>query len=103
SGLVRTLWYRQVALDYKHDLPVLTVLMLLRKEANSPTLGDFRTIPGDLRLLDLGRPLRNSPQRRRPTSYTPVFVRKTVGERLRYLPSRLRSPGYEVLRHSEAR
>jgi hypothetical protein len=36
--LVRTLWYRQVALDYRHKLPVLTVLILLRKEANSPGL-----------------------------------------------------------------
>ena len=38
SGLVRTLWYRQVALDYRHDLPVLTVIVLLCKEANSPHL-----------------------------------------------------------------
>jgi hypothetical protein len=36
--LARKLWYRQVALDYRHDLPVLTVLILLRKEANSPGL-----------------------------------------------------------------
>jgi predicted transposase YdaD len=36
--LARKLWYRQVALDYKHKLPVLTVLILLRKEANSPGL-----------------------------------------------------------------
>lgn len=36
--LVRTLWLRQVALDLRHDLPVLTVLVLLRKEANSPRL-----------------------------------------------------------------
>ncbi len=36
--LARTLWYRQVALDYRHSLPVLTVLILLRKEANSPHL-----------------------------------------------------------------
>ena len=36
--MARTLWYRQVALDYRHDLPVLTVLVLLRKEANSPSL-----------------------------------------------------------------
>jgi hypothetical protein len=34
--VVRTLWYRQVALDCRHKLPVLTVLILLRKEANSP-------------------------------------------------------------------
>ena len=38
TSLARTLWYRQVALDYRHDLPVLTVLVLLRKEANSPSL-----------------------------------------------------------------
>jgi predicted transposase YdaD len=38
TTLARTLWYRQVALDYRHDLPVLTVLVLLRKEANSPSL-----------------------------------------------------------------
>ena len=38
KDLARTLWYRHVALDYKHDLPVLTVLILLRKEANSPGL-----------------------------------------------------------------
>ncbi len=38
AQLMRTLWYRQVALDYRHDLPVLTVLVLLRKEANSPSL-----------------------------------------------------------------
>jgi predicted transposase YdaD len=38
SALARTLWYRGVALDYRHDLPVLTVLVLLRKEANSPNL-----------------------------------------------------------------
>jgi hypothetical protein len=38
AQLVRTLWFRQVALDHRHDLPVLTVLVLLRKEANSPSL-----------------------------------------------------------------
>jgi len=38
TTLAHTLWYRQVALDYRHDLPVLTVLVLLRKEANSPSL-----------------------------------------------------------------
>ena len=38
SDLVRTLWYRQVALDYRHNLTVLTVLVLLRREANSPRL-----------------------------------------------------------------
>jgi hypothetical protein len=36
--LARTLWYRQVALDYRHDLPVLTVLVLLCRETNSPSL-----------------------------------------------------------------
>lgn len=36
--LARTLWYRQVALDHRHKLPVLTVLILLCKEANSPEL-----------------------------------------------------------------
>ncbi|MGP0064811.1 MAG: hypothetical protein ACLQGP_14585 [Isosphaeraceae bacterium] len=36
--LLRRLWYRQVALDYRHNLPVLTVLVLLCKEANSPGL-----------------------------------------------------------------
>jgi hypothetical protein len=38
TDLARTLWFRQVALDYRHGLPVLTVLVLLRKEANSPAL-----------------------------------------------------------------
>ncbi len=38
SELTRTLWYRQTALDYRHSLSVLTVLVLLRKEANSPAL-----------------------------------------------------------------
>lgn len=38
TDLVRTLWFRQVALDYQHDLPVLTVLILLSKSANSPSL-----------------------------------------------------------------
>ncbi len=38
ASLTRTLWFRQVALDYRHDLPVLTVLVLLCKEANSPGL-----------------------------------------------------------------
>jgi len=36
--LVRTLWFRQVALDYRHNLPVLTALVLLCAEANSPHL-----------------------------------------------------------------
>jgi hypothetical protein len=38
TDLVRTLWFRQVALDYKLGLPVLTVVILMRKEANSPGL-----------------------------------------------------------------
>ena len=38
ADLVRTLWFRQVALDYRHRLTVLTVVVLLRKEANSPHL-----------------------------------------------------------------
>ncbi len=38
SQLTRTLWFRQVALDHRHDLPVLTILVLQRKEANSPSL-----------------------------------------------------------------
>jgi hypothetical protein len=47
TDLARTLWFRQVALDYQHDLPVLTVLVLLRKEANSPSLTGVyeRSIP----------------------------------------------------------
>jgi hypothetical protein len=38
SELARTLWFRQAALDYRHGLPVHTVLVLLRREANSPAL-----------------------------------------------------------------
>ena len=38
TRLTRTLWFRQVALDYRHDLPVLTVLVLLCQAANSPGL-----------------------------------------------------------------
>jgi hypothetical protein len=38
AGLARKLWFRGCALDYRHDLPVLTVLLLLCKEANSPHL-----------------------------------------------------------------
>ncbi len=38
TDLQRTLWFRQVALDYRHNLPVLTVLVLLCREANSPSL-----------------------------------------------------------------
>ena len=32
------MWVRQALLDYRHNLPVMTVLVLLRKEANSPRL-----------------------------------------------------------------
>lgn len=38
TEIVRTLWLRQVALDHRHNLPVLTVLILLHKRANSPQL-----------------------------------------------------------------
>ena len=38
TELTRTLWFHQVALDYRHNLPVLRVLVLLCKEANSPGL-----------------------------------------------------------------
>ena len=38
TELVRKLWLRQVVLDHRHNLPVLTVLILLRKDANSPGL-----------------------------------------------------------------
>ncbi len=38
KDLVRTLWFRHVALDYRHNLPVLTAVVLLCKEANSPHL-----------------------------------------------------------------
>jgi predicted transposase YdaD len=38
TNIARTLWYRHVALDYRHNVPVLTVLVLVRKEANSPVL-----------------------------------------------------------------
>ncbi len=35
--LVATTWYRQAALYHRHKLPVLTVLVLLRRDANSPS------------------------------------------------------------------
>jgi hypothetical protein len=38
TRLARTLWFRQTALSYRHDLPVLTILVLLCKEADSPSL-----------------------------------------------------------------
>lgn len=51
KDLVRTLWFRQVALDYRHDLPVLTAVVLLCKEANSPHLtGTYeRHLPDGMR------------------------------------------------------
>jgi hypothetical protein len=40
--LAETLWFRQAALFHRHRLPVLTDLVLLRREANSPSLtGSF--------------------------------------------------------------
>jgi predicted transposase YdaD len=42
SELVQTTWFRQAALFRRHRLPVLTVLVLLRRQANSPNLtGSF--------------------------------------------------------------
>jgi hypothetical protein len=42
SDLAETIWFRQAALFHRHRLPVLTVLVLLRREANSPSLtGSF--------------------------------------------------------------
>jgi predicted transposase YdaD len=42
ADLVETLWFRQAALFRRHRLPVLTVLVLLRRQANSPSLtGSF--------------------------------------------------------------
>ena len=38
TDLAETLWFRQAALFHRHRLPVLTVLVLLRREANSPSL-----------------------------------------------------------------
>ncbi len=53
TTLARTLWYRQVALDYRHDLPVLTILVLLRPEANSPSLtGSYERRMPDGRLTN---------------------------------------------------
>ena len=51
SQLARTLWFRQVALDHRNGLPVLTILVLLRKEANSPSLSGVYE-----RFLPDGRP-----------------------------------------------
>ena len=40
--LVETTWFRQAALFHRHRIPVLTMLVLLRREANSPGLtGQF--------------------------------------------------------------
>ena len=42
TDLAETIWFRQAALFHRHRLPVLTVLVLLRREANSPSLtGSF--------------------------------------------------------------
>ena len=38
TDLAETVWFRQAALYHRHRLPVLTVLILLRREANSPKL-----------------------------------------------------------------
>ncbi len=38
TDLAETVWFRQAALFHRHRLPVLTVLILLRREANSPSL-----------------------------------------------------------------
>jgi predicted transposase YdaD len=38
SELLRSIGFRQAALEYQHRLAVRTVLLLLRKEANSPSL-----------------------------------------------------------------
>jgi predicted transposase YdaD len=36
ADLVETLWFRQAALFHRHRLPVLTILVLMSREANSP-------------------------------------------------------------------
>ncbi len=38
TDLAETVWFRQTALFHRHRLPVLTVIILLRREANSPSL-----------------------------------------------------------------
>src|SRR5262249_32902207 len=38
AEVVRTLWLRQAVLDHRHKLPVLSVLVLVRKQADSPRL-----------------------------------------------------------------
>ena len=47
TDLLEILWFRQAALYHRHRLPVLTALVLLRPEANSPRLdGTFEiTMP----------------------------------------------------------
>jgi predicted transposase YdaD len=46
--LVETTWFRQAALYRRHSLPVLTVLILLRREANSPSFtGSFEICTPD--------------------------------------------------------
>jgi predicted transposase YdaD len=48
GDLVETLWFRQAALYHRHRLPVLTVLILLRREANSPGFkGTFEILMPD--------------------------------------------------------
>jgi hypothetical protein len=41
SNLVESTWFRQAALFHRHRLPVLTVLVLLRRQANSSSLTGF--------------------------------------------------------------
>jgi predicted transposase YdaD len=38
TDLAETIWFRQAALFHRHRLPVLTVLVLLRRQASSPSL-----------------------------------------------------------------
>ncbi len=38
TDLVETTWFRHAALFHRHRLPVLTVMFLLRRDANSPSL-----------------------------------------------------------------
>jgi hypothetical protein len=48
TDLIETIWFRQAALFHRHRLPVLTVLVLLRWEANSPKLaGTFEILMPD--------------------------------------------------------
>ncbi len=78
SGLERTLWFRQVALDYRHDLPVLTILVLLCKEANSPSLDGQ---------------LRASATRRLADESVQLPGGSTLGGRPRVVPDRRCQPG----------